>query len=347
MFSRKRVLKAKKRDGGKESSSAAGNLKGVGDTPTSSSFFARILGNARGTASCIDLSKSTTSFSISADPPPPIDDPPMTFLNGEKISVVNLPDVGAGDGAAGAGEKRRSAECRRSETMPGNHELMVSSSASRHSSAFQPIDSSSSSSTGWYGATQYEEAIPASLCQREERDGKNTEPKNKWKSLSTGKPNEDMLSSFVCVGADAGVSTSSASSPSPGESRKSSIKRWNGVSRLRHTPVDVTKKSFSIYHDDSSSIVSSRLTEHGDSCTGAGHEEDLLIRDEFVNALVERSVERIFKSERFKEMVEAIVRRNSERFERRLDEVEKHLSTILDSLLLPTDSPAEVSDRGR
>src|SRR6218665_3851806 len=74
MFSRKRVLKAQKRDGGKESSSAAGNLKGVGDTPTSSSFFARILGNARGTASCIDLSKSTTSFSISADPPPPIDD---------------------------------------------------------------------------------------------------------------------------------------------------------------------------------------------------------------------------------------------------------------------------------
>lgn len=319
MFSRKRGLKAKKRDQDKDSINAA-------QPSTPSSFFARILGNARGTASCIDLSKSTT-FSISG--PPPVDDPPTTasnasFLNGEKVSIVSLPDASASTGE-GASEKRRSRECMRSETMPGSNELMVNG----RNSAFQPIGSSS----GWYSVTQYEEAIPVSIRQEIDHGKKRTESDTKKKVLSSGKPNREMSSPIPSVGPEP-VSTSSSS---PESRKSSSIKRWKDVSRLLpQIPVDVSKKSFAIRHDDSS--FSSHVTDQDLT----GEDDDLR---EFVNAVVERAVERVWTSDRYEQMVDAVVRRISERFERRLDGIEQRVSMILSSVLLPTDSADKVNDR--
>lgn len=258
------------------------------------SFFGRILGNSKVAASCMDLSRADALVDqLSLAESLTHSEHSGGFLDDREpvaAAAVDLPE--SGDFVDR--DKRRSCECRRSDTLPGKQEPQTSFSTERNHS--QPAVAS----PDLYSSQKYCMDSP-SCCHTAENQGLRQAALAKQQSADSAKS-----SVFYDPSKESALSSSS-------ERKKSAIKRWDDVSRL--------KLDFASNQEPSPFVSRSDLSQDGNDFA------------ELVNSVVEATVRRMSSDDRWKRMLDEF----SEQLDSRLQRIEERITNLCVLIVLKSE----------
>lgn len=252
------------------------------------SFFGRILGNSKVAASCMDLSRADALMDqLSLAESLTHSEHSEGFLDDrEPAAAANLPE--SEDFVDR--DKRRSCECKRSETLPGKQEPPAGFCERNHS---QPVVAS----PDLYSCQKCPESPSAHTAENQ----------GLRQAAFTKQQSADSAKSSVFYD----PSKDSASSSS--ERKKSAIKRWDDVSRL--------KLDFASNQEIPPFFARSDLSQDSNDFT------------ELVNSVVEATVRRMSSDDRWKRMMDEF----SEQLDSRLQRIEERITNLCVLIVLKSE----------